>query len=70
MGEWRAVASWVGIAFMVGGPILQLGINVALSRRDRKDFEDLRESHKELRNDVVKLQLKVAAYTGDGNGAH
>lgn len=67
--DMRALASWVGIAFMVAGPLFQLAINAALSRRDRKDFESLRDEVGELRSEVVELRVKLAAYTGNGNGS-
>lgn len=61
----REVSAAVLMVLGLGGPITQLWINVALSRRDRQDAERLREEVSDLRSEVSDLRVAVGELRGE-----
>ena len=61
----REVSAAVLMVLGLGGPITQLWINVALSRRDRQDAERMREDLTSLREEVANLRVAVGELRGE-----
>jgi Tfp pilus assembly protein PilN len=61
------VRDWapVGVLLLgVGSVLAQLAISVALRRRDREDFLDLRGEHDQLRKEHDELSRQLAQLKG------
>lgn len=61
----REISAAVLLVLGLGGPVTQLWINVALSRRDRQDSERMRTDIKEMRAEVSDLRAEVAELRGE-----
>ena len=60
----REISAAVLLILGLGGPITQLWINVALSRRDRQDSERTRQDVREIRNELSELKAEIAELRG------